>query len=88
MPDQDRLMLFKHVSEGLAFLHKMGLAFLHKMGLMHRDIKPGNMVVVGRKSPEGIIIDFGCSTWEKVSSKHLVGTIAYLAPEVIALKQK
>jgi len=52
---------------------------------MHWDVKPEN--VLASASPlRAVIIDFGCATWEKTSRNHLKGTIRYLAPEVIALK--
>jgi serine/threonine protein kinase len=63
------------------------LAFLHAEGCMHRDIKAEN--ILASDSPlKAIIIDFGCATWERTSKDHLKGTIRYLAPEIIALKEK
>jgi serine/threonine protein kinase len=62
-----------------------GLAYLHAQGCMHRDLKPEN--ILASASPlRAVIIDFGCATWEKTSRDHLKGTIRYLAPEVMALK--
>jgi serine/threonine protein kinase len=73
-----RLTLFEQMLEGLAFLHSEGC--------MHRDIKPDN-VLASSAPVRAVIIDFGCVTWEKISSDHMKGTIRYLAPEVIALKE-
>ena len=54
---------------------------------MHRDIKPEN--ILASDSPiQAVIIDFGCETWERTSKDHMKGTIRYLAPEVVALKEK
>ncbi len=73
-----RLSLFEQMLEGLAFLHAEGC--------MHRDIKPDN--VLASSSPlRAVIIDFGCATWDKTSKDHMKGTIRYLAPEIIALKE-
>ena len=62
-----------------------GVAFLHKQGCMHRDLKLDNIIATP-EPPNAIIIDFGCATWDKESYDHDVGTIRYLAPEVLDLK--
>lgn len=63
------------------------LAFLYAEGYMYRDIKAEN--ILASNSPlKAIIIDFGYATWERTSKDHLKGTIRYLAPKIIALKEK
>jgi serine/threonine protein kinase len=54
---------------------------------MHRDIKTTNLMVASYNSVHKIIIDYGSATMEKTSKDHYYGTIAYLAPEVMQLKQ-
>ncbi len=59
-----------------------GLSATHRRGLVHRDIKPGNLIV----TPEGLvkIVDFGVA---KVGGRALTkagatpGTVAYMSPE-------
>jgi serine/threonine protein kinase len=64
-----------------------GLSAVHARGLVHRDIKPGNLFLLGRAgSPFGLkIIDFGMaklSDSNDVSGVQTVlGTIEYMAPE-------
>ena len=63
-----------------------GLAAAHRTGLVHRDIKPGNLLL----GPDGQvkITDFGIShatgTAPLTMSGTLLGTPAYLAPERVA----
>lgn len=53
---------------------------------MHRDIKLKNLMLISYDPPRAMIIDFGCATRELHSTDDTQGTIALLAPEVLALK--
>ena len=69
-----------------------GLAYLHAQNIVHRDIKPDNIL----KNPDGIylITDFGISTrmkstLRKNSTKlmpehEIAGTVGYMAPELFS----
>ena len=60
-----------------------GIAYLHEMEVMHRDIKPLNMMVVSLNTPrpQARLIDFGLAENGLESSKR-VGTYPYMAPEM------
>ncbi|EYF06613.1 serine/threonine-protein kinase [Chondromyces apiculatus] len=69
---------------------------LHQAKVIHRDLKPGNIIIQRRYdgSPRAVIVDFGVSRIVKGSSEDeemtgitradmAVGTIEYMAPEQI-----
>ena len=70
-----------------------GLAHAHALGLVHRDFKPGNVVVVQRPGGEvARIVDFGLAIAEPglehttriTTTGSVLGTPAYAAPEQFA----
>ena len=70
--------------ERLAWGLAEGLAAVHAAGVVHRDLKPGNVVMAGG-SP--VLIDFGIAHAPDVSritqTGMFLGTPGYLAPEVV-----
>jgi serine/threonine-protein kinase len=65
-----------------------GLGAVHDAGVVHRDIKPGNLLLVDEGTPGErlVLVDFGLSWSVGVSrvtaTGRLVGTPQYLAPEM------
>ncbi len=64
------------------------LAFLHARGVVHRDLKPVNIMMVGQDELQPVIVDFGLALQldaadEKRLSQpgQILGTVLYMAPE-------
>ena len=56
----------------------------HLQGILHRDLKPGNILLDGRGEP--LVSDFGLAKWLDTSSDltrtlTIYGTPGYIAPE-------
>ncbi|MCB1560954.1 MAG: protein kinase, partial [Xanthomonadales bacterium] len=80
------------VADALKIIHQtaQGLATAHDKGVVHRDIKPGNLMVTPKGQVK--IADFGIAlastdfSQKLTSTGEFVGTPGYLSPEVCMAK--
>jgi serine/threonine protein kinase/Tfp pilus assembly protein PilF len=83
---QARRPLLEHPRQGVALMVKVARAvhYAHDKGVLHRDLKPGNILLDSHGEP--LVADFGLARCEAVSSyltRSLAsfGTPGYIAPE-------
>ncbi|HLJ12501.1 MAG TPA: protein kinase [Planctomycetaceae bacterium] len=76
------------VEETLAIVEQAlaGLAAAHEQGMVHRDIKPGN-ILLDRRNRRALLADFGLvkslesSATGKTATGVIMGTVDYISPE-------
>jgi tetratricopeptide (TPR) repeat protein len=80
LPVWDVVALGRRVAEALAALHRHGL--------VHRDLKPGNIVLRGGRAADAVLVDFGLvragagePILDLMATGTVVGTPSYMAPE-------
>jgi len=62
-----------------------GLHYIHGLGIMHRDLKPDNILVENNQGSQRLVLaDFGYATFDPAQdSQPCCGSPGYVAPEVI-----
>jgi tRNA A-37 threonylcarbamoyl transferase component Bud32 len=68
-------------ARGFSLLSRIAfaLAAVHGAGVIHRDLKPDNIILRGGDAP--VLIDFGIALLEDGAEPSSAGTPAYMAPE-------
>ena len=80
----DQLLPLELIVE-LGFKCAMALGYVYRQGLIHRDVKPANILTLGHGSEvnDVKITDFGSALnlRSDVTQVHRVGSLAYMSPE-------
>ncbi|NLF31660.1 MAG: protein kinase [Planctomycetes bacterium] len=74
LPPQTAIDLLGHIANGLAVAHRAGI--------VHRDIKPGNIIVTRTRTAK--IADFGVAAQAGAADSLALGTTKYMAPEAFS----
>ncbi len=74
------------IEEVLAIAHQLGeaLVYAHAAGIVHRDLKPSNIMLVGGRTADVRLVDFGVAKTLSRDLTHtgqMIGTPGYMAPE-------
>lgn len=68
-----------------------GLAHAHAKGIVHRDVKPANVILADQPEISVRLLDFGLAQFESAATLTAVGdipgTLAYISPERLAGEQ-
>lgn len=76
------------IDESLDYMSQvlLGVKEMHELGVLHNDLKPDNLYLLYDGTIR--IVDFGAASHiSGKAEKHILGTVNYLAPEVVSNKK-
>ncbi len=62
------------------------LQVAHNNGILHRDIKPGNIMYRDKEQKEAVLVDYGLAMFIKAEQTGTAGTPGFMAPEQVDQK--
>lgn len=75
---QEKTILEPHFFKKTLFPLLETLEYIHHQGVIHRDIKPGNIIILEDGQPK--LLDFGSATEYEKNAGHLIFTTAGFSP--------
>ena len=78
IPENKIKDIFKQIIEGVRFIHSKNV--------IHRDLKPNNILFLDKEKTHIVIIDFGISGFSNGLNKEIIkaGTFKFTPPEILS----